>query len=65
MDVIHMAQTYKCRPSELLNLDGYEAYCFDEACAYIISELQEKKTPRFPEDRKSNPLLQKMMSGAY
>ena len=34
------------RPSELLGIDDvYTAFCFDEACAYIISEMKEGKEP--------------------
>lgn len=34
------------RPSELLSIeDTYTAFCFDEACAYILSELQNGKEP--------------------
>ena len=34
------------RPSELIGIeDAYTAFCFDEACAFIISELQDKKEP--------------------
>lgn len=34
------------RPSELMGIeDAYTAFCFDEACAYIISELQDEKEP--------------------
>ena len=48
-----MAKTYKQRPSQLLNIQNeYDAFCFDEACSYIISELsQEKpKTPRWTDE---------------
>ena len=46
-EVLRLLGTYKtldmhCRPSELLGaLDEYTAFCFDEACAYIISRLQD------------------------
>lgn len=34
------------RPSELIGIDDtYLAFCFDEACAYIIKELQDGKKP--------------------
>ncbi len=48
-----MAKTYKQRPSQLLNIQSeYDAFCFDEACSYIISELsQEKpKTPKWADE---------------
>ena len=27
--------------------DGFAAYCFDEACCYILSQLDEGKRPFF------------------
>lgn len=31
-----------CRPSELLGIDDlYTAFCFDEACAYIIKRISQ------------------------
>ena len=34
------------RPSDLMGIeDAYTAFCFDEACAYIINELKEGKEP--------------------
>lgn len=52
-----MATQYNQRPSKLINLyDEYEAFCFDEACAYIISELskEDAKEPNF--DINQNPI---------
>lgn len=39
-----MARTYRCRPSQLIDIgDPYAAYCFDEACyawgAHVETEL--------------------------
>ena len=31
----------------------YEAFCFDEACEYIIRQLEDKKTPKWREERQS------------
>lgn len=43
-----MAETYRVRPSVLLNInDEYTAFCFDEACAYILGRLRNKEKPRF------------------
>lgn len=59
-----MSKTYKSRPSQLINLvDEYDAYCFDEACAFFLNELAEEKTPHFMEDEKSNPTLNKLVAG--
>ena len=41
------------RPSCFFDgLDDYTAYCFDEACMYILQEIRDKKTPRFKDDIK-------------
>ena len=39
---------YSCRPSELMGLEEpYEAFCFDEACAYIHIQIQNGNQPQF------------------
>lgn len=42
---------YDCRPSDVLGIKetigDYEAFCFDEAVCYIISELRENNEPNF------------------
>lgn len=60
-----MSKTYRVRPSEIIGIedDEYAAYCFDEACAYFLSELSENKQPHFKEDEKSNPTLNKLVAG--
>lgn len=36
------------RPSSLLGIDDYyTAYCFDEACAYIMTRIDNKEEPVF------------------
>ena len=48
LTVIFMARRFRSRPSDILQIaDGYEAYCFDEACCWIISQLDEGKRPFF------------------
>ena len=47
-----MAKLYNCRPSAFFDLGEYEAYCLDEACAYIQLQLKEGKEPVFEEDKK-------------
>lgn len=43
-----MGKTYKLRPSKILNIENdYEAFCFDEACDYILYELTQEK-PKDP-----------------
>lgn len=42
-----MAKQYKQRPSEIIGLEGtYESFCFDEACVYITSKLQDEDSPK-------------------
>jgi hypothetical protein len=49
-----MSQTYKIRPSEILDInDSYIAFCFDEACMYIVDQLKENNKPRFSDDEQS------------
>ena len=37
---------FPCRPSEVMGLeDGYTAFCFDEACAFIVKQLRDGKEP--------------------
>lgn len=39
---------YGCRPSELVGIEEpYEAFCLDEACAYIRIRMEEDETPKF------------------
>lgn len=48
-----MSQTYKIRPSNVLDIqDNYLAFCFDEACGYIVNQIKEDKTPRFLDEEK-------------
>jgi hypothetical protein len=43
-----MSKAYKIRPSQILRIENdYDAFCFDEACDYILSELCKEK-PRTP-----------------
>lgn len=53
--MLAMVKEYRQKPSEIIGLsDSYEAFCFDEACLYIIQELskEDPKTPRFVDDLK-------------
>lgn len=52
--MLGLANIYKVRPSTLLDItDPYTAYCFDEACAYIIGKLEEGEEPTFRTEFKS------------
>ena len=55
MSVIAISKQYKQRPSEIIGLtNNYEAFCFDEACVYIINEIskEDAKEPKWIEERK-------------
>lgn len=39
--MLGLAKRYKVRPSTFFQLDEYTAYCFDEACAYIMQKLED------------------------
>lgn len=48
-----MSNRMKERPSKIISINNdYEAFCFDEACIYILNKLQEEGTPspKFNED---------------
>lgn len=48
LEIISMSKMYTCRPSELVGLEEpYEAFCFDEACAYIYSKIESGEQPHF------------------
>jgi hypothetical protein len=50
MSVLTMAKHYQIRPSQIINLtNDYEAFCFDEACSYILNELskEDAREPKF------------------
>ena len=41
-----MCKTFKCLPSDVLNIeDEYTAFCFNEACVNIIAHLQNEEKP--------------------
>lgn len=43
-----MVNFYKCRPSTFIDIeDAYTAYCFDEACTYIIKKIENGDEPVF------------------
>lgn len=50
--MILLANAYKIRPSQILQLehDGYTAFCLDEACAVIQSRTNQGERCYFQED---------------
>lgn len=53
--VINQAKAFNTLPSVIVGLhEQYEAYCFNEACYYIMSEMESGKKPRFDMQKDSN-----------
>lgn len=43
-----MSKLYHIRPSVMMDIpDAYTSYCFDMACAYIISRIKDGEEPQF------------------
>lgn len=43
------------RPSQIMEIDDvYTAFCFDEACALIVTKLQDKEIPIIKEESEVN-----------
>lgn len=52
-----MSKHFNQRPSQIINLTNeYEAFCFDEACSYILNELSKEdgKEPNFETEIPTN-----------
>lgn len=48
MSVLAQSQRFGMLPSQIMRIDDeYTAYCFDEACALIMSKLDNKEEIRF------------------
>lgn len=58
LNVLAISQQFKEKPSKIIGLENgtYEAFCFDEACIYIINELSKEngREPKFEEDKETN-----------
>ena len=51
---MHKMLGMSCRPSEIMEIyDPYTAFCFDEACAYIVKEIQDGKEPIIKKEKLS------------
>lgn len=49
-----MSNRMKEKPSKIIGLNNdYEAFCFDEACIYILNKMQEENapTPKFETEK--------------
>lgn len=63
MSILQMSKLYCLRPSEVIGLyDEYEAFCFDEACAYIVGKIKDGLKPNFnvqQKEEKENKITKK------
>lgn len=49
-----MAARFSTRPSEIMGIeDSYTAYCFDEACAWILGQIESGEEPHYKREFKS------------
>lgn len=49
--MIAISRQFKKRPSEVIEVeDEYTAYCFDEACSYILGKLEAGEEPQFKKE---------------
>lgn len=62
LNVLSISKEFNQKPSEVVGLvTPLGKYCFDSASVLYLQYMQDKKKPRFEEDRKSNPGLQAIM----
>lgn len=48
MGVLSLCNVWKRSPSNIMDIsDPYTAYCFDEACAYIMKMIESGEEPQF------------------
>ena len=49
-----MSKMYGCLPSEIIGIeDGYTSFCFNEACCYIMTKLQNEEKPHYIEQEQT------------
>lgn len=66
--VLLQSRLYKCLPSKIIGIDEedtYTAYCFNEACAYIMMKIENGDKPRYIERKKSNVKNYKTFTDFY
>jgi hypothetical protein len=50
-----MSKMYGKRPSEILGIiEEYDAYCLDEAVAYIILKMEQGEQPKYKQEKKAD-----------
>lgn len=56
--VLMQAKLYKCLPSEVIGIDEedtYTAFCFNEACMFIMVRLEKGEKPKYKVRNKKIP----------
>ena len=52
MRIINQALKFNRLPSEIARIDDeYTSFCFDEACLYIVNQIEDKKKPHFRDEK--------------
>lgn len=61
-----MSKEYNQKPSQIINLENdYIAYCFDEACVYLLAHLKDGKQLHFDGDENKQMKHFKSISEYY
>lgn len=61
-NVLAVAKEFGQKPSQVVGLvTPLGCYCFDTASVLYLRYLEDKRTPRFAGDEKSNPGLQALL----
>lgn len=50
IQILSMAKMWQKLPSEIIGIsddDEYTAFCFNEACSYIMTQMEDDKKPIF------------------
>lgn len=46
--ILNLAENQNRQPSEIMQIhDEYTAFCFDEACSYIVGKIKKGEQPRY------------------
>jgi hypothetical protein len=54
-----MARQFRCLPSVVLGIeDEYTAYCFNEACYFILAKLEADEKPHYIERKTNGEVLE-------
>ena len=54
LNLLQMSRLYNSRPSKILGIDDeYTAYCLDEACALIISKIDDDEKQKIDKKEKT------------